>query len=222
MSSAAQDEVDRLFNSNKERITSHPEDARRNSSSNSDSDHASDPKDDSDHSQTDDLDDTAFNKRTMATTTATATYHIPSQTFEANTGPKGVIADAQSFDRARKRSFRRTLMNLAGSGSQGWMSKKEAPAPTGSADGSASDEEDDFMRRWRENRMRELQNGSRRRNPSKRKYGRLDNVDAIGYLDAIEKVAADTTVIVLIYDPEVNSLGSPRVVRIATDSGSHH
>lgn len=204
MSSAAQDEVDRLFNQ-KEHFSSHPED-RQQTDSHSDSDNLSD-----DHhagnSDSDDLDDTAFNKTgNMGTTTATQTYHLPTQTFDANTGPKGVIADARSFDQARKRSFRRTLMDLAqgasGTGTS-WMSKKDTAAPTGSAENSASEDEDEFLRRWRENRMRELQNGSRRRSPSKRKFGRLDNVDAVGYLDAIEKVAADTIVVVLIFDPEV-------------------
>ena len=46
---------------------------------------------------------------------------------------------------------------------------------------------------------------TKRRSPSKRKYGGLTAVDAVGYLDAIEKVHADTIVVVLIYDDQVGT-----------------
>lgn len=56
-------------------------------------------------------------------------------------------------------------------------------------------------------RMQELQaqgNGSNRRvSPRRRMYGYVEDVDAVGYLDAIEKVSGDTVVVVCIYDPEV-------------------
>ena len=62
------------------------------------------------------------------------------------------------------------------------------------------------MRKWRASRMQELQNrAARRPSPRGRHYGNVDNVDAAGYLDAIEKVNSSTVVVVLIYDPTVSS-----------------
>ena len=64
--------------------------------------------------------------------------------------------------------------------------------------------------------MNELQSGNgqdrrtRRQSPSKRRYGYVTTVDAIGYLDAVEKVAVDTIVVVCIYDEEVCSVQSCR------------
>lgn len=63
------------------------------------------------------------------------------------------------------------------------------------------------MARWRESRMQELQASAtgtgRKASPRRRVWGRVDDVDAGGYLDAIEKVAPGTVVVVCIYDPEV-------------------
>lgn len=64
------------------------------------------------------------------------------------------------------------------------------------------------MEQWRQSRLRELGAGSsqrpqRRQSPSKRKWGFFKEVDASGYLDAVEKTASDTVVVVCIYDPEV-------------------
>jgi hypothetical protein len=65
-----------------------------------------------------------------------------------------------------------------------------------------SGEDEEFVRSWRQNRMKELRSGiatQRRKSPSKRKYGRVETVDAAGYLDAVDKVSAETIVVVLIY-----------------------
>jgi hypothetical protein len=54
--------------------------------------------------------------------------------------------------------------------------------------------------------MQELRTGiatQRRQSPSKRKYGRVETVDAAGYLDAIEKVSSETVVVVTIYNDSV-------------------
>lgn len=64
------------------------------------------------------------------------------------------------------------------------------------------------MRQWRANRIDELARTNqdvrtRRQSPSQRRYGSLVTVDPSGYLDAVEKVHAYTTVVVLIYDDEV-------------------
>lgn len=72
----------------------------------------------------------------------------------------------------------------------------------------SSEDEDEFMRSWREKRLQELQTQgrdvrNRRLSPSKRSWGSVVTVDPIGYLDAIEKVPDDTVVVVLIHDEEV-------------------
>lgn len=208
--SLAQDEADRLF-SNKDRITTHPEDA-------GDSDDSSDFEEKHDttdpyHSDPGDDEDTLHS---MSATT-TATYTLPRTLFDANTGPKGVIADAQSFDRAKKHSLRNTFLNLA-NGSYFQAAPKPQPPSlprTGSdtteksGSGLDEDENDEFMVQWRQNRLKELSAGSaqkqqRRQSPSKRKWGFFKEVDANGYLDAVEKTASDTVVVVCIHDPEVS------------------
>ncbi len=206
--SLAQEEADRFF-SNKDKITTHPEDV-------SDSDDHSEINEknttpDSYHSDPGDDEDTFHSMAAPAT----APYHVPHTFFDANTGPKGVIADARSFNRAKKNSLRNTLMNFA-SGSffqQSSRSRQATPPPNGSdsAEKSGSgheDGDDEFMEQWRQSRLRELSAGGsqrhqRRQSPSKRKWGFFREVDASGYLDAVEKTASDTVVVVCIYDPEV-------------------
>lgn len=149
-------------------------------------------------------------------TMPSAVYHIPTTHFESNTGPKGVIADAQSFDRARKRTLRQTIYGLGASVgnnvigvsekiSNSMRSSSQRRGSRSSSDNS--DQEEDFMRSWREKRVLELKDGNqirtRRLSPSKRRWGHLTTVDAIGYLDAVEKVASDVMVVVMISDDEV-------------------
>ena len=208
MSDSARDEFDALYNRNLP-----------------DQNHSGHPDD---RSESSDNDSTTLNsafedEQTLASNTSTemptvATYLPTTTQFDANTGPKGVIADARSFEIAKKRSFRQTIyafssdfvnnkkINFA-------QEKSKSPSP----DVSENDEEDDFMRTWREKRLGELASGSqgirtRRQSPSQRRYGSLVTVDPIGYLDAIEKVAAYTTVVVFIYDDEVWSLRFNRSV----------
>ena len=145
---------------------------------------------------------------------AAPVYQIPSTHFENNTGPKGVIADAQSYERARKRSFRQTIYGLSNALTANVVGVSEKLSVSGRRRGSAksasesSEDEDEFMRSWREKRMQELQAQgrdirNRRLSPSKRSWGNVTTVDPVGYLDAIEKVPADTTVVVLIHDEDV-------------------
>lgn len=194
--SSAQDEFNRLYN-HREKVSGHPEDQDH-------SDQDSNPPSDSEalqysHSDSDD----GYTSNNMAS--RSASYRVPNTVFDANTGPKGVITDAQAFERARKRSFRRTLLSVAGfDQSQPKFVKEDSTllANTTPPDGS-SDDEDSFMRKWRESRMQELQNqSSRRSSPRRRMYGSLEAVDAEGYLDAVEKSPAGTTVVVCIYDSE--------------------
>ena len=144
---------------------------------------------------------------------SSAGYQIPSTHFDANTGPKGVIADAQSYERARKRTFRQTLNGISNVLSNNVLSVSEKMSSSSrrrGSDKSSSSDEDEFMASWREKRMQELQaQGSevrtRRISPSKRSWGKVVNVDPMGYLDAIEKVSDDTVVVVMIHDDEVSN-----------------
>jgi hypothetical protein len=193
--SAAQDEFNRFVQNNREKASTHPEDR------DNDSDRSDDDDNDSDHPEFSDSEDpSAMGSRT------TTSCHIPNTVFDANTGPKGVIADAQAFERARKSSFRKSLF---GSGHGRSASKSipdnanllhNSPPPDGSA---SEDDEERFLRQWREERIQELQNRNLRRpSPRRKMYGTVDDVDAVGYLDAIEKVPSDTVVVVCVNDPE--------------------
>jgi hypothetical protein len=203
MSNAAQEEADRLFGQ-KEHHTSHPEDRLDTDSL---SQHSSEPKEDYRSDDDDDDEDTLHHQSNQMA--ATANYHIPNTRFNANTGPKGVIADAQSFNRAKRSAFRKTLNSFANA-----LTSRPAPRPpvAASSHGSGSEQdsdEEEFMRQWRRNRIEELTERNnanvRRKSPSQRTWGTVEDVDATGYLDAIEKVKDDVVVVVCIYDPESNT-----------------
>lgn len=211
--SLAQDEADRYF-SNQDRITTHPDDTE-----NSDHSDMENTITALYHSDLGDDEDTLYSLPPAST----RTYHLPRTVFDAkNTGPKGVIADAQSFELAKKQSFRHTFMNIA-SGSYfqpttqaGSPSPPRLGSPTAdkSASGFDDDEDGGFMQRWRRSRLKELSTGGwqgnqRRQSPSKRKWGFFKEVDGNGYLDAVEKTGPDTVVVVCIYDPDVCSLECP-------------
>jgi len=134
-------------------------------------------------------------------------FHLPHRDFDSGrtTGVKGVIADARSFEEARRTgSYKGSRANST------TRNDKRASTATflnDDGEGSASEEEE-FIERWRQQRRQELSTiGSdirnRRTSPSVRRYGRFDEVDALGYLDAIEKVTRDTIVVVFVYDNEV-------------------
>lgn len=201
MSNSAQDEFNALYNRENATPSTHPEDVSASSDNDSTTLHSAND------------DDLAFDANYAAE--MSATYHIPSTAhFDANTGPKGVIADARNFESAKKRSFRQTLQALSNCQTPPLFGKQKKSAfnfsreKSASPENSADDEEDEFMRTWRANRLDELASMSkdlrtRRQSPSQRKYGTLIAVDPSGYLDAVEKVPTDTIVVVLIYDDEV-------------------
>ncbi|EPS44550.1 hypothetical protein H072_1450 [Dactylellina haptotyla CBS 200.50] len=126
----------------------------------------------------------------------------------ANTGPKGVLADARSFEIAK----RREMQARQATSSHSYKNSVEVPgAPGVSArlldermrQSDNSDDDDELMQAWRQRRIQELKSGSsfnRRKVATGRTWGKMETVDADGYLDAIEKVTQDTIVIVLIYD----------------------
>ena len=211
MSSLAQEEADRFF-TEKSHHTSHPEDRDDKDSLHSLDGEKQDSAVQHPSVLADDDEDTLHAMST--TTTSTATYRLPTTLFDNNTGPKGVIADAQSFNRAKKYSFRKTLANIS---SHAFSSSSQPPRKSSpdsdkenhsTSEHGSIDEEVDFMLQWRQNRLQELQSGNtlsqRRRSPSKRIWGTFDDVDANGYLDAVEKVPDDTVIVVCIYDPLSN------------------
>ena len=205
MSASAQDEFDALYRNNQsERSRGHPEDR-------SDSDQSSDNDSTTLHSDPDE-EDTLTSK---PSTNPMATTYLPSTQFDANTGPKGVIADAQSFETARKRSFRQTLYAFSNTIKGADKEKKAMRENSKSPSPDLSDSENEFMRTWRANRLEQLSNQkpdeirTRRQSPSQRRYGSLVSVDPNGYLDAVEKVPSYTIVVVLIYDDEVRSYRLP-------------
>ena len=200
MSSAAQDEFNDIFDNSKNSSKTHPED-RFDSSSNHDGTTL--------HSGNEDDRTPPLRSSPVM---PSATYIPTSAQFDANTGPKGVIADARSFETAKKRSFRQTLYAFASGespplfGNRNKISREKSKSLSPSPE--ISDDEDEFMRTWRANRLEQLTSmnpeiRTRRQSPSKRRYGSMVTVDPAGYLDAVEKVPMDTIVVVLIYDDEV-------------------
>jgi hypothetical protein len=113
------------------------------------------------------------------------TLLLPHRDFDngRTTGVKGVIADARSYEEAKMNG--------------GWRNKFSRRSSTSRADKRASSAT--FLKEDGEGN--DIRN--RRTSPSVRRYGRFDEVDALGYLDAIEKVTRDTIVVVFVYDHEV-------------------
>lgn len=206
--SAAQEEFDDLVakNAGPGKSNAHPEDRLERSGK-------SDVYDDRDE-EARYRDEQVENTMRMPVFEPSSNYILPSSgvMYEGATGVKGVIADARSFD-AHKRTASlggKRMTRDAGriNGSSRGMSGQGKALLRGSE--GESDEDlvaDEFLEEWRDARKRELQKGSdirtRRTSPSMRRYGRFDEVDALGYLDAIEKVGRETIVAVFVYDHEV-------------------
>jgi len=219
MSTAAQDEFNALF-ADKNRISRHPQD---------EADSISDAEDtpaeptyyekDSDVDDDDDIDNTG--PSSSSASNMRSRYFLPKQRSEANTGPKGVIADAQAFNEAKAKRFSfRAAKNLPQSVYQRYASNNHVTAESAVRDPekSSDDDEDEFLETWRQSRLRELQQPTSKRMSAlgtsrghsppgggRRAYGSLVAVDGEGYLDAIEKVTPSTVVVVFIYDDMVRS-----------------
>lgn len=154
----------------------------------------------------------------MRVPTLTGDVKLPPSSFDSgrSTGVKGVIADARAYEQARQSNWR----NRVRAARQSVFGRGETPRTTGSHSGESEDDEDEdaFLQQWRESRRQELERDaknsirSRRTSPSLRMFGRLDTVDALGYLDAIEKVGRETVVVVFVYDHEV-SQSSARLIK---------
>jgi hypothetical protein len=206
-STAAQEEFNDLVAKNTHRETLHPED-----------------RDDPDFKDIEDLSeedlfrnaqiDSAMRMPTVDRLTGAGASEIklPPVSFDSGraTGVKGVIADARNYEAARKNKWRHRVRTARNS-IFGIESAPPAKSDTESSEDDAKSDADEeaFLAEWRESRRRELESEAsrsvrnRRTSPSVRIYGRLDEVDALGYLDAIEKVGRETTVVVFVYDHEV-------------------
>jgi hypothetical protein len=201
MTNAAQEEFNELMR-DKDHEERHPED-RNNDSDVSEPESEGAGKDRYEIVDTDDELDLPADMR--------SNYYMPSHIrSEANTGPKGVIADAQAFEQAKKQARRFTWKKSA--------SPQQYNVTAYQDERLSSDEENDggFMKQWRESRLRELQNAgqrirSRTNSPSRRIYGSMPAVDGEGYLDAIEKTPSDTVVVVFIYNDLVR-LNCPQLL----------
>lgn len=140
---------------------------------------------------------------------STAELKLPPAAFDSGraTGVKGVIADARNYENARKTKWS-DRMRSARQSVIGFASVKSS-ADKSDSEQSGGEEEETFLKQWRESRRREMEAQdrstvrNRRTSPSIRTYGRFEDVDALGYLDAIERVSRDTTVVVFVYDREV-------------------
>ena len=176
MSNPAEEEAARLF-SRAEKLSSHPEDVE--------SDGTEESEDAMPEDTAGDTNGAVSNAR------QSSKYHIPTSASGGNTGPKGVISDARAFEQARRQ-----------------RRNGQSPYANGMEDRVNEDDDEDFMRQWRNARLTQLRTGesdSKENGFDTRQYGRMDVVDAVGYLDAVEQAEKETVVVVCIYDDEVRS-----------------
>ncbi|KAK7963703.1 phosducin [Apiospora saccharicola] len=156
--------------------------------------------------------DAAMRMPNMRTPVEGGDYKLPPAAFDSGraTGVKGVIADARAYEEARQskwrnrvRAARRSVMGI------GDLVRSKDNQSADNSEEDVDEDEEAFLQQWRESRRQELESeaagkarANRRTSPSLRMFGRLDTVDALGYLDAIEKVARDAVVVVFVYDNE--------------------
>lgn len=196
---AAQEEFNNLVSrASKVTITHHRDD---------DIDYAHD-RDHSDLDEEDEYQQARIDETMRMPTMNAGALRLPHADFDQGrtTGVKGVIADARSYEEAKKNGNWRGRFSRSRSTSAEKQNKRASTITFLKDEGESDDEE--FLESWREQRREELtRNGNdirnRRTSPSCRRYGRFDDVDALGYLDAIEKVGRDTIVVVVVVDPEV-------------------
>lgn len=170
--------------------------------------HPSDKEDYHHDRETEDQDEEAQHiqsmiDKSMKTTKLDRGLCLPHGDFDngRTTGVKGVIADARSYAEARRNGNLQLLKMKPSENQDGHVTNI-----FDERDDSDSEDEE-FIERWRQLRHAELQKvgnsiKNRRTSPSARRFGRFDDVDALGYLDAIEKVTHDTIVVVFVSDAE--------------------
>ncbi|KAK5115849.1 hypothetical protein LTR85_009443 [Meristemomyces frigidus] len=199
--SAAQDEFNELMR-DKERRTQHPaddDDDARSFLNLSEDDDATPP---ASHADLDEVESRPSLSQARST--------IPTTRYGANTGPKGVISDAQHWRDSRRqhRTSMRSTASLASHMQSGLSMREQPPAekvPEFDDEDEDDELDDDFMDKWRRNRLLEMRKGTpgsnmHSRERSRRLWGGLTTVDGEGYLDAVDKSPPDTVVVVYIYD----------------------
>lgn len=207
----AQEEFAQLMH-DKEKHTAHPEDRDTDDRASfldlSDSENETDRK-----RVAHDEDDNVSGASTSRSRTT-----IPTTRFGANTGPKGVISDAQNFrdsQRTHRSSAHGGMNNAARTTGRSeqklWTDSEKYVEGTHGANGDEDGEQlrdSDFMQEWRSSRMKEMQGGqsdNRIHNKQRRSHawGGLATVNGLGYLSAVDESPPDTVVVVYIYDDEV-------------------
>jgi len=186
---AAQDEYNNLFR-DKSRRTAHPED-----------DAASFLDDNSD-------DDSGARTPTASSSPQpTGNYKIPTTRHQSNTGPKGVITDAQAYrDAARSRpsmtASRTSLQQLPEVETPHWNLQEDIDEEL---------EDDDFMQEWRKQRLAAMSGASkvlggrrRERSANRTHFGGIVPVDGPGFLEAVDGSGSVTVVVVFIWDDRVS------------------
>ncbi|KAK8058526.1 hypothetical protein PG994_008974 [Apiospora phragmitis] len=209
----AQEEFQDLLNKNSgsDSLRIHPEDREEARREADDSE-----EDDEDRFRNEQI-DAAMRMPNMRTPVEGGDYKLPPAAFDSGraTGVKGVIADARAYEEARQskwrnrvRAARRSVMGI------GDLVRSKDSQSAENSEEDVDEDEEVFLQQWRETRRKELESeaqgkarANRRTSPSLRMFGRLDTVDALGYLDAIEKVARDTVVVVFVYDHECQVSG---------------
>lgn len=204
---AAQDEFNDLIAKQTHRETTHPED--RNNP---------DLRPEEDLTEEDSYRNAQIDAAMRAPSNDRLALKLPPASFDQGrtTGVKGVIADARSYETARRTKWktrvqaaRRSIFGLDGAHLAAGRSRSSSTDGEGDQASGSDRDEDSFINQWRESRRRELEVDiskevrSRRTSPSMREFGRMEEVDALGYLDAIEKVGRETIVVVFVYDNEV-------------------
>jgi hypothetical protein len=197
--SAAQEEFDNIFSASNQEPKIHPEDRHDNEGPEEVDEETSYRQ-----GNIDEIMRNPVSNRTM-------TLRLPPPSFDSGrtTGVKGVIADARSFEQSKKESGRIGKYTSEKENQPLRQSRKEKHySLEGESFLHEGGDDEELLEQWREARRREIMKEgndirNRRTSPSMRRYGRFDEVDAIGYLDAIEKVGKDTTVVVFVYDAEV-------------------
>lgn len=203
--SAAQDEFNELMRDKSQR-TRHPED---------DNNDAESFLNLSDEEQDEDDDDTPPSPP-QDSAPSRASTSIPARRYAANTGPKGVISDAQNF-RDSRASARSSMASTRPPAQHSSRSNSRPGAAQNGIEEEDDDELDDdgpgdrgFMARWRQSRIKDMQQSGSRESKmhlngkSRNAYGGIATVDGEGYLDAVDKSGTDTVVVVYIYDEYVS------------------
>jgi len=136
--------------------------------------------------------------------------HVPLQPTNTNTGPKGVIKDAWEARRESRRTARadnnisaqkRVARDSGGDLTIGRHWTRNTDESEDEDEELDDDDADDFMRKWKEQRMAEMKKPSA---SHAAKYGALETVDGLGYLEAVESAPMGEVVVVYIYDAGVS------------------